>query len=347
MREDGEFSLSILPAFFPLLVEGPAMAKSVPTMSAVPTSEELLSTRPEVIQQVRGGPPQAPWGAIMVYLTPALFVYAAFTIYPVVLTFYNSFHVIKPRGVEEYVGLANFVTLFTQDPTFWKAVANTMIWATVAPVADVGVGLILALCLYAKVPFGRFFRVAWFTPVLISYVVVGILWMWIYNYDWGVANQLLRAVGLGAWAHSWLGDPATALWALIFTHNWKWTGFNMVVCLAALFALPSEVLEAAELDNCGWVRKLAYIIIPMLRATLLNLLILSFVGKMKVFDLVWIMTGGGPGIKTEVLPYMMFRITYSQQNIGMGTASSIVILILAAAMVIPYSLWAMKKWVRV
>ena len=293
---------------------------STPVIS-VPAARSVSELR--AVRQGRSGPPQAPWGAITVYLTPALLIYVAFTIYPVILTFYNSFHVIKPRGVEVYVGLANFITLFTQDPTFWKSVRNTMIWATVAPVADVGTGLVLALCLYAKVPFARFFRVAWFTPVLISYVVVGILWMWIYNYDWGIANWLLRTVGLGRWAHSWIGDPATALWALIFAHAWKWAGFNMVVCLAALFALPTEVLEAAELDNCGWLRKLLYIIVPMLRATLLNLLILAFVGKMKVFDLVWIMTRGGPLWSTETVSTYVYKRAFEWNTFDLGYPSAV------------------------
>src|SRR5262245_49090807 len=164
-----------------------------------------------------------PWGVILTFLAPALLLFLGFTIYPALRTFYNSVHAIKPRGVEEFVGLAHFRELLTADPVFWKAVGNTLLWAAVAPVPDALVGLLLALCLYARVPAARFFRVVWFTPVLLSYVVVGIIWMWVYNYEWGVANQLLRALGLSGLAHSWLGDPGTARWAVMFTHVWKWT----------------------------------------------------------------------------------------------------------------------------
>lgn len=292
----------------------------MPLTSAAP---ETLPLSARLIARLRGDSLQSPWGAIIFFLCPALTVYVAFTIYPVFRTFYNSVHIIKPRGVEEFVGLANFVTLFTRDMVFWKSVTNTMIWASLAPVVDVVTGLLLALCLYAKVPLARFFRVAWFTPVLITYVVVGILWMWIYNYDWGIVNVLLRGVGLGAWAHSWIGDPATALWALIFVHNWKWAGFNMVVCVAALYALPTEVLEAAEIDNCGWVRKLIFIIIPMLRPTLLNLLILSFLGKMKVFDLVWIMTKGGPLWSTETVSTYVYKRAFEWSTFDLGYPSAV------------------------
>jgi ABC-type sugar transport system permease subunit len=267
--------------------------------------------------------PTTPWAAILVFLAPALLLFLGFTIYPALRTFYNSVHTIKPRGGVEFVGLANFRELLTADPVFWKAVGNTLLWAIVAPVPDVLIGLLLALCLHARVPLARFFRVVWFTPVLLSYVVVGIIWMWVYNYEWGVANQLLREIGLPGLAHSWLGDPGTARWAVMFTHVWKWTGFNMVVCLAALYALPTEVLEAAALDNCGWLRRLLFVVIPMMWRTLLNLLVLSFIGKMRVFDLVWIMTGGGPLWSTETVSTYVYKRAFEWSTFDLGYPSTI------------------------
>ena len=163
----------------------------------------------------------------------------------------------------------------------------------------------------------------WFTPVLLSYVVVGIIWMWVYNFEWGVANELLRWIGLPGLAHSWLGDPKTALWSVMFTHVWKWTGFNMVVCLAALYALPTEILEAASLDNCGWARRLVFVMIPMMWRTLLNLLILSFIGKMRVFDLVWIMTGGGPLWSTETVSTYVYKRAFEWNTFDLGYPSTI------------------------
>jgi ABC-type sugar transport system permease subunit len=295
-------------------------------MSTTTALAERRPARPLLTRlrtRLRGDPLQAPWSTIMLFLTPALLMYAAFTAYPVVRTFINSLYVIKPRGEDEFIGLANFVELLGSDAIFWKSVWNTMTWATVAPVIDVLTGLVLALALYAGVPLARFFRVAWFTPVLISYVVTGIIWMWIYNYDWGVLNGLLRAVGLDSWTQSWLGHPDTALWALIFAHAWKWAGFNMVVCLAALHALPKEVLEAAELDNCGWFKKTVFIIVPMIKPTLLNLLILAFIGKMKVFDLVWIMTQGGPLWATETVSTYVFKRAFEWNTFDLGYPSAI------------------------
>jgi len=292
------------------------------TTAYEPTGLPLRLRLRSWIERRSGG---TAWGTIMVFLTPALLMYLLFTAYPVFRTFYNSVHIIKPRGEDEFVGLQHFYELFTSDALFTKAVTNTMIWAGFSPILDVGVGLVLALALYSRVPFARFFRVAWFTPVLISYVVVGIIWMWIYNYDWGILNATLRAAGLESWTHPWIGSPDTALWAIIVTHTWKWAGFNMVVCLAALAALPREVLEASELDNCNWLKRFWFIMIPMIRPTLVNLLTLSLIGKMKVFDLVWIMTQGGPLWSTETVSTYVYKRAFNWSTFDLGYPSAIAV----------------------
>lgn len=268
-------------------------------------------------------PERPPWGAILAFLLPALVVYSALTAYPVMRTFWNSVHAVLPNQPDRYIGFANYIALLGGDDIFWRAVRNTMAWGLVSPLLEVGIALLLALALYAKVPGARFFRIAWFTPVLMSYIVVGILWVWIYNYDWGAANALLRATGLGDFARAWLGRPDTALPALIFVTTWMWTGFNMVVLLAALHSLPKEVIEAAELDHCGWAAKLRHVMIPMIRPTLLNLLVLSFIGKMKIFDLVWITTKGGPLWSTETVSTYVYKRAFEWSTFDLGYPSTI------------------------
>jgi multiple sugar transport system permease protein/raffinose/stachyose/melibiose transport system permease protein len=296
-----------------------------------PFPSALPAARPRWRQQLDSllAPPEADsrrtsWPTLMLFLAPALLVYAALTAYPVVRTFYNSFFIINDIASSDFVGFAHFAEVF-RDATFLAAVRNTAIWSMVAPFFDVGTGLLLALCLYAGVPFARFLRVAWFAPVLLSYVVVGIMWVWIYNYDWGVVNVALRNVGLGHWVQAWIGDPKFALASLMVTHAWKWAGFNMVVCLAALHSLPSEVLEAAELDNCGWWDKLVHVIVPMLWPTLLNLYILAFIGKMKVFDLVWVMTEGGPMWATETVSTYVYKRAFNWNTFDLGYPSAIAV----------------------
>jgi ABC-type sugar transport system permease subunit len=289
-------------------------------------------------------PRRASWWVLTVFLFPALAVYIGLTAYPAFRTFYDSFFTIEGLDAT-FVGIDNYRALIL-DETFWISVRNTFIWSFVAPVLDVTTGLLLALALYAGVPFARFLRVAWFTPVLLSYVVVAILWTWIYNYDWGVVNLALRAIGLDTLVTSWLGDPRFALAALIVTHAWKWAGFNMVVCLAAIHSLPSEVLEAAELDNCGWGAKLRYIIVPMLRPTLLNLYILAFIGKMKIFDLVWIMTQGGPLWATETVSTYVYKRAFNWNTFDLGYPSAIAsvwFVVVCAAVVILNRLLATRE----
>lgn len=263
---------------------------------------------------------------LALFLGPAVLVFLGFTAYPVLRTFYNSLYLVGPQGAAEFVGLQNFSTALTSDAVFWTALRNTAIFTLVATPLDVFGGLLLALCLYAGVPFARSLRVVWFLPVLMSNVVVGIIWVWIYDYDWGALNMLLRAIGLGALEHSWIGDPQTALWAVMAVHLWKWLGFNMIVFLAALHALPGDVLGAAELDNCGWFAKTVYIIIPMLRPTLVNLLVLSFIGKMMIFDLVWIMTQGGPLWSTETVSTYVYKRAFDWNTFDLGYPSAIAVL---------------------
>lgn len=262
-----------------------------------------------------------PWGAIIAFLLPALVFYVALTAYPVFRTFWNSLHKVLPRN-ETWVGSANYAEL-AQDEIFWKAVGNTFTWACASPLIEVTIGLLLALALYARVPGMKFFRIAWFTPVLMSYVVVGIIWVWIFNYDWGAANALLRWAGLDGWVSTWIGSPSSALPSLVLVTSWMWTGFNMVVLLAALHSLPTEVIEAAELDDCGWLAKLWHGMVPMIRPTILNLLVLSFIGKMKIFDLVWITTKGGPLWATETVSSYLYKRAFEWSTFDLGYPSTI------------------------
>jgi ABC-type sugar transport system permease subunit len=288
--------------------------------------DPLLRSASRDPDSATGDARRASLGIVAAFLAPALLVYAGFTIYPVIRTFYNAFFTIKPQGVVQFVGLGNFAALLFTDSTFWKAVSNTALFTFVATLVDVVGGLLLALCLFARAPLAPLLRVVWFTPVLMSYVVVGIVWVWIFDYDWGLANATLRWLGLGAWEQSWLGQPSTALWSVLAAHEWKWLGFNMIVFLAALHALPGEVLGAAALDNCGWFATLVHIIAPMLRTTIVNLTVLSFIGKMMVFDLIWVMTGGGPLWATETVSTYVYKRAFEWNTFDLGYPSAVAVL---------------------
>lgn len=295
-----------------------------------PDQLETAHPLPQVLprEAVQRPAPRRPWGAIATFLGPALAFYLAFILYPVLVTFYNSVHTLRmDMGMlYEYVGLQHFREILTSDDVFWKAARNSLTWGLISPTIDIPLALLLALLLHSKVPFARFFRTVWFTPLLMSYPVVGVIWLWVYNYDWGMANLVLRAIGLGEYVQAWLASPTTALPALILVTTWMFAGFNMVVLLAALHAIPQEYLEAATVDGAGGWRRTFYIIIPLLRPTMVNLAILAFIGKMKQFALVWVMTRGGPMWGTETVATYVIKRAFEWQTLDLGYPSAIAVL---------------------
>jgi ABC-type sugar transport system permease subunit len=272
--------------------------------------------------------PGRPWGAIALFIGPTLALYLAVIIYPILVTFYNSVHTLRmDLGMQyEFVGIEHFREILGSDDVFWRAAGNSLTWGLVAPLIDIPLALVLALTLYARVPFARFFRTVWFTPVLMSYPVVGVIWLWVYNYDWGMANLVLRAVGLGPYAQAWLASPTTALPALILVTTWMFAGFNMVVLLAAIHAIPAEYVEAARVDGASAWRRTVHIIIPLVRPTLVNLAILDFIGKMKQFALVWVMTRGGPMWGTETVATYVIKRAFEWKTLDLGYPSAIAVL---------------------
>jgi ABC-type sugar transport system permease subunit len=291
---------------------------------------EKVAALPRVLPRAATRRPgsRRPWGAIAVFIGPTLALYLAFTIYPILVTFYNSLHTLRmDLGMQyEWVGLAHFREILTEDEVFWKAAGNSLTWGLVAPVIDIPLALLLALTLAGRVPFARFFRTVWFTPVLMSYPVVGVIWLWVYNYDWGMANLVLRAAGLGQHAQAWLASPTTALPALILVTTWMFAGFNMVVLLAAIHAIPGEYLDAARVDGAGSLRRTLHIVIPLVRPTLVNLAILDFIGKMKQFALVWVMTRGGPMWGTETVATYVIKRAFEWKTLDLGYPSAIAVL---------------------
>ena len=278
--------------------------------------------------QIRRPQPRRPWGSIAMFLCPALFFYFAFIIYPVLVTFFNSFHILRQDlGLTyQFVGLQHFKEILGSDEVFWRAVRNSLTWAIVAPIVDMPLALTLAFLLHSRVPFAKFFRTVWFTPLLMSYPVVGVIWLWVYNYDWGMANLVLRAIGLGKYAEAWLANPTTALPALILVTTWMFTGFHMVILLTAMHTIPQEYLEAAWVDGAGAWHRAFHIIIPLLRPTLVNLIILDFIGKMKQFALVWVMTRGGPMRGTETVATYVIKRAFEWKTLDLGYPSAIAVI---------------------
>jgi multiple sugar transport system permease protein/raffinose/stachyose/melibiose transport system permease protein len=262
--------------------------------------------------------------ATLILILPMLMFYLLFIIKPVFTSIAYSFmkvNVVRGGMQMQFLGLDNFKELL-KDKVFLKAARNTLIWAVASPCLEIPMGLILALALKTRMKGSRFFRAAWFAPVLLPQIVVGIIWAWILNAEWGLLNKMLISVGLGNFTHAWLGKPDTALPSLIFVTTWVWTGFNMILLLSAVSTVSDDVLEAARIDGASYWRTVFNIIIPIIKPMILNAMILCFIGKMKVYDLIYVTTKGGPAWSTETVATYTVRRAFNWDVIERGYPSA-------------------------
>ncbi len=280
-----------------------------------------------------------------IYLTPMIILIAVLyllIIWNLVasLTIWNG---ILPTW--KFAGLKNYINLFTFG-RFWDNVRHNLIWLVVFIVPSTFLGFVLADFFTSMKRAEVVFRQIFLFPMALAPVVTGTLWAWVYDPGSGVLNSLLKLIGVNTAHLGWIADPRIAIYCMIIAGIWQYVGFAMVVYLGAIRGISTEMYEAARLDGASRARIMFSITFPNVgHGTLISTTMLA-IFTMKVFDLVYIMTSGGPGDRTEVLPFLMYQISYSQRDFGMGTSISLVILILAAAMVIPYSRWAIRKWVQ-
>jgi len=242
----------------------------------------------------------------------------------------------------EFNGLANYATLFRMQ-RFWNSLKNNALWliAFIPPTTFLGLALAYVLKLSGRAQ--AILRPIFLYPLALSFVVTGTLWAWMYDPGSGVINGLLREMGLKALSQPWIASPKQALFCLVGAAIWQYTGFAMSLYVAAIQDIPTEIFEAAKVDGASDGQIFYHIVVPNVgHATMIVIAMLTLF-SLKVFDLVWVMTFGGPGTATEILSFFMFVATFRQQFFGLGAAISVVILILAVAVVIPYSAWAMKR----
>ncbi len=270
---------------------------------------------------------RVPWMALALFLTPLLFFYLVFILYPLFATIWNSLHTIEYNmGTQTvtFVGLDNYLTML-DDRIFHTAMGNTIIWGVVGPTIEMLFSTALALLVFFRVPFYRFFRTAWFTPMLVSGVIVGLVFRWIFNNEWGLLNTALRSIGLDSLAVNWLGRRDTPLWVVIFVHFWATFGFSFVLILAGLSTIPNDLIEAARVDGAKVRQIIIRVILPMLRPTLITVTILSFMGKMKAFNVVWVLTGGGPLYASETVATYVQKRAFAWRTLDLGYPSAIAV----------------------
>ena len=254
--------------------------------------------------------------------TPALVVFAVFMFVPLALTAYYSVTDYSGFGRPRVVGLANFTEL-AGDPLFWRSLGNTAVFTVLVVPLSIAGGLGLALLLNRAVPARGLLRALFYVPVVVSAVASGLIARWMFNEDFGLVNRLLEGAGLPAL--SWQTGGASAMASLVLVTTWANLGFTMVVYLAALQGVPGEVYEASALDGASRWRTTRSITWPILAPTTFFLLVYMVITSFQVFDLVIVMTGGGPANATTLLVNYAYSQGFEQRRQGYAAALGMVL----------------------
>ncbi|QFK71281.1 sugar ABC transporter permease [Pradoshia sp. D12] len=263
-------------------------------------------------------------GAFILGILPAFLLYIVFAIYPILQSFYYSFMDWNGFNEMTFVGLDNFKKLFA-DSLFWNSVKNNIYVVLVSVLGQVPLALFFALLLNRKMKGAKLFRTIGFLPVVLSTVVISLTWSLIFNSRNGLINEFLRSIGLDSLAQNWLGDTKWAMASVLVVVVWQFVGLYLIIFLAALQNIPTEVLEAAKMDGASEWATTWKITIPMIWETILVAITLCIAGSLKTFDLIYVMTHGGPAHSTDVMALYMFNETFSKLQYGYGSAVSVFI----------------------
>ena len=260
------------------------------------------------------------WALIL--LLPSFLGFLIFLLIPIVASLFLSFTEWDLVSQMRWVGVANYVEL-AKDKVFLKSLWNT-VYFTVANVPVVIVlPLLLAVALNQKIRFTRVYRSVFFLPVIGSMIAVGLVWRWFYNPQFGLFNYILGMLGVKG--PSWLSSMTWSMPAVIIVAIWKGSGFNMLVFLAGLQGIPDSYYEAADVDGANWFSKLLHITVPLLSTATLFNVIISVINSFQVFDLIYVMTGGGPGRATSVLVYYLYQNAFGYFRMGYASAMAYVL----------------------
>lgn len=260
-----------------------------------------------------------------VFIGPAALLFLTFSLIPIVIAITLSFQDTQTLGDGDWVGLQNFASLGS-DSLFRTALVNTVVFAVGTVPTSMALGLALAVALNRPLPGRGLFRAMFFVPMVAAGVVVGVIMSWIFNTDYGVANNALELLGLGRMP--WLTSPSMAMFTLIIVVVWTRIGFCMVIYLGALQSVPGEIVEAASIDGAGPWARFRRITLPMLAPTTSILLILNVVFSLQAFDIIYVLTGGGPGFSTTVLIQYVFRSAFQDARMGYAAALGLVLVVI-------------------
>lgn len=266
---------------------------------------------------------------IFLFLLPALILFLGILIAPIILSAYYSAFDWDGFTAMKFIGFQNYAELFTSSRiNFMKALGNSLILAALSVFIQLPFALLLALKLGKGIRGERAFLSIYFMPVLISTVVIGQLWLKIYNPSYGILNVFLRSIGLESWTRTWLGDKSTALGACFVPTLWQYVGYHMLLMYAGVKSVPIELNEAAMLEGATEWQVNRYIVIPYIKPILKVSVIFAVTGSLKSFDLIYVLTNGGPLHATEVPSTLMINMLFLRNRYGMGSTIAVVLIAL-------------------
>jgi raffinose/stachyose/melibiose transport system permease protein len=261
----------------------------------------------------------------ILFIAPGLAIYLIFMVYPFLNTAYLS--LTNWNGVAEtkqFIGLSNY-TRMLGDEVAQKAFLNNVIWVIIGTIAPVAIGLFQALLVWTSGHGTLFFRTIFFLPFILPLVVVGLVWQWIYNPLFGIINTALDSVGLEGLSRGWLADPHTALYAVLIAAIWGASGFCFLILHASLQNVDMSTVEASMIDGANWFQRAWNIIIPQIAPQLTMVTTVTLIGGFSVFDIIFVMTGAGPGHASEVLATYTYKAAFQQNEAGYGSALAMLI----------------------
>lgn len=273
------------------------------------------------------------------FLLPALAFMVIFIYQPIVQSFRYSLFKWSAFSASEswkYIGSDNYSRVF-RDDIFYTSIVNNIWYAVISVAVQVCFGLVLAALLESQILprlYNLVFRTALFLPSVLAVTIVGITWQLVYSPATGLINQLLEYVGLDALKHTWLGEEGTAIFAIIGVSQWQWTGYIMILFVVAIQAIPHELYEAARIDGANGVQQFFHITVPGVRQTFLVMSTITVIGAFQVFDIVWVMTAGGPNHASETLGNYLYRVGF--RNDEMGYASALATVMFAITFVLSF-----------
>lgn len=262
-------------------------------------------------------------------ILPAYLIFTVFILLPIGMVLYYSMTDFNMYQLPNFLGMRNYIKLF-QDAEFLTAVKNTLFYTVVTLTIQLSLGLLLAVLLYRKSRAVPLFRAALYLPNVMSMVCVSMVWLWLYNPNFGLFNGILELIGITP--QKWLLNPAQSMLCIILIGIWKNCGYSMVIFLGGLTGIPDSLYEAANLDGAGAIRKFLYITWPMLRSTTFFLIVTGIVNSFAVFEQVNILTDGGPLNTTTTVVHQIYRRGFLEFK--MGYASAMAVLLLAFSMLV-------------